>query len=294
MAGLPHQNRPPARGTAPQPVRRLRTRGPRPYRRTSPPSTYALYAATNARRATAPPAATPPPRRDLRRAHRAAVPVLVRHRDQQPHPLRHLQHPHRPRGIPWAPAPRAHAPPAPGTRPPPPPPPARNRPRPAATAPPSHPATPPPAPLRLAQRRHIRGRRLPHRQHPPDHLDVQIPLRPGLAHLRHQPVRHPVRDHGLLRLQRPRVEVRRTAQPQRMPRHRQRHPETGRPQPPQPAERQREPTGPASPWQPLDAVHRVLSDNREGRLVRRDESRQKRVSQAANNPERGSTSMPTA
>ena len=100
------------------------------------------------------------------------------------------------------------------------------------------------------------------------------PVGPGLVHLRHQPQRGPVADHRLLRLQRPRVELRRPAQPQRMPRRGQRDPQPGHPERPQPPQREREPDRPRLTGQPLHPVHRVLPDDREHRVVRRDKSGQ--------------------
>ncbi len=98
----------------------------------------------------------------------------------------------------------------------------------------------------------------------PDHLDMYVlarhpgVLRAGLPHLRDEPERRPGRQHRLLGLQRPRVELRGTAQPQRMPGHRQRHPQAGRPQRPQPPQGERQPDRARLPGQAPHAVHRVV------------------------------------
>ena len=206
------------------------------------------------------------PGRHLRRAHRPPCPFSYATRDQQRPPAAPAPAPAPPAADTPAPAPPAPAPPAPGTRRSPPRPPARTPPHPAATAPRSPPAAPPPAPA--PPRRATAHRRAA----PPAPADSA--RRPRHAHRPAGPASYtsgtspsaaPVATHRLLRVQRPRVELRRSAQPQRMPRRGQRDPQPGHPERPQPPQRQREPDRPRLAGQPLHPVHRVLADDRDAR-----------------------------
>ncbi|CAM5740266.1 hypothetical protein SHIRM173S_06496 [Streptomyces hirsutus] len=107
---------------------------------------------------------------------------------------------------------------------------------------------------------------------------MHITLGPGLPHPGHQPQGGPVTDHRLPGLQRPRVELGRPAQPQRMPRRGQRDPQPGRPERPQPAERQREAHRRGLARQPLHPVHRVVADDGEHGVIRRDKTGEKGIS----------------
>ncbi len=107
---------------------------------------------------------------------------------------------------------------------------------------------------------------------------MDITLGPGLVHLGNEPERRPVADHRLLRVQGARIEVRPPAQPERMPRRGQRDPQPFHPERAKPAEGEREPDGPGLTRQPLDPVHRVLTDDGERRVIRRNKSGQKGIS----------------
>ena len=261
--------------TAPRRHQRQRTATPR-----SRSSTNALYAATCARRAVRSTGRSAVrPRRHLRRAHRPAVPVLVRHARPAAPPAAPAPAPAPHAADTRAPAPPAPARPAPGTRRSPPPPPA---PTPAtssrdSTSVASRSAS---ASSRSASPRDgtSAGGASRTGQAVPDDLHMHVTVGPGLVHLRHQPQRPPVADDRLLRLQRPRVELRRPAQPQRMPRRGQRDPQPGHPERPQPPQRERQPDRPRLAGQPLHPVHRVLTDDGEHRVIRRDKSGKKGIS----------------
>lgn len=211
-------------------------------------------------------------------ADRAPRPVPVRQGDKQPHPLRQLQHPHRARRIPRC----QHLPPPLRPRP------VRldrglrHRPRPRHIQSREHLGRIPQRlrqlPLGLPERRHVRGRRLPYGKHMPHHLGMHITLGADLVHLRHQPERGPVADDGLLRVQRPRIELRRSAQPQRMPGRRQGDPQPRHPERPQPPQREGETDGRRLTRQPLHPVHGVLAHDGENGVVRRDKSGQQGIS----------------
>ena len=107
---------------------------------------------------------------------------------------------------------------------------------------------------------------------------MHIAVGPGLVHLGHEPQRGPVTDHRLLGIQGARVEVGRSAQPERMPGRGQRDPQTGHPERAQPPQSESESDGRRLTGQPLDPVHRVLADDGDDRVVRRGKTGQQGIS----------------
>ncbi len=193
---------------------------------------------------------------------------VVRDLHQRAHPLRQFEHPYGPRRVPRC---QQLAPPLhpravrlePGQR---------HRPGPGHIEPgqrlgrlPQHVGQ---LPFRLAERRHVGRRGLPHRQAVPQHLGQHVTGRPGLHDLRHQAETGAGTHHRFPRLHRRGVEVGGAAQPQRMAGRGQRDAQSGHAQGPQPAERERQPDYARFIRQTGDAVDRIVAHGPGSRVIR--------------------------
>ncbi len=106
----------------------------------------------------------------------------------------------------------------------------------------------------------------------------------GLVDLGNEAERGAVADHRLLRVQGPRVELGRAAQPQRVSRGGQRDAQSGHPERAQPPQRKCESDGRRLARQPFHPVHGVLAHDGEHGVVRRDKSGQQGISPGGEAP----------